>query len=356
MSIGGIQTYIKMLAEVIKNLNMTIVIFQFSNVNFKKLYNCIEVYGVAMKTTWSKRKKNQVLFNKCLEQYDSQKDIIIFASETMSVRNKERRVIGIQHGITWDVRRHEHFSHQKNLLFIFFSAIKAYITAKRLSNLKLLVAVDYNFVNWYRTQVAYIETDIKIIPNCTKINYDIKKRTDIIKIIFARRFYQYRGTKLFAPVAKRIVNKFENVRITFAGSGPDELYLKEMFRDNPQINFITYDSQKSLDIHTEYHIAVVPSIGSEGTSLSLLEAMASKCAVIATNVGGMTNIILDNYNGLLVNLDEKELYEAVEKLIIDEKIRERLAENAFKTVSQAFNEELWKKRWIDVINYIITEK
>ncbi|WP_420491566.1 glycosyltransferase [Neobacillus drentensis] len=54
------------------------------------------------------------------------------------------------------------------------------------------------------------------------------------------------------------------------------------------------------------------NLGSEGTSLSLLEAMAAKCAEIATNVGGMTNIILDNYNGLIINPDESELYLALE--------------------------------------------
>ena len=352
MSIGGIQTYIKMLVQVIKKLDMTPVIFQYANINFKNLYNGIEVHGIAMKPGWSKKRKNQVLFDKCMKQYNTQKDIIIFASETMSVKNNESRVIGIQHGITWDVRGHEHYSHQKNLLFIFWRAIKAYMMAKRLSNFKILIGVDYNFLNWFRTQVAYNETNIKVIPNCTKINPVVKKKEGIIKIIFARRFHEYRGTKLFAPVAKSIISKYDNVQITFAGTGPDEFYLKEMFSDNPQINFINYDSQKSLDIHAEYHIAVIPSVGSEGTSFSLLEAMASKCAVVATNVGGMTNIILDNYNGLLINPEEQELYDALEKMITDKNLREKLAENAYHTVIQAFNRDLWEERWTKVLEEI----
>ncbi|MFX3660618.1 MAG: glycosyltransferase family 4 protein [Ectobacillus sp.] len=346
MSIGGIQTYIKLLIKVINKMNLTPVVYQYANQNFEKNFNGVNVYGVKMRPSWSKRKKNKVLFDKCQEQYNPKKDVIIFACETMSIKNTENRVIGIQHGITWDVRGHEHYSHPKNLMFIFWRAIMAYRTAKRLNNVRVLVGVDYNFLNWYRTQVAYIEKDVKVIPNATDIKHNINKRSDNnIKIIFARRFQKYRGSRLFASVVSQIINKYDNVQITFAGSGPDELYLKKLFQDTTKVNFITYESEKSLEVHEKYDIAVIPTIGSEGTSLSLLEAMASKCAVVATNVGGMTNIILDHYNGLLINPEEKSLYEAIEMLIIDKELRDFLAENAYETVSQAFNKNLWEKRW-----------
>ncbi|HDR8189355.1 MULTISPECIES: glycosyltransferase family 4 protein [Bacillus] len=349
MSIGGIQTYIKLLIKVTQKLNLIPVIYQFAEKDFKKQFNSVDVYGIKMNSSWSKRRKNQVLFNKCQEQYNSDTDIIIFACETMSVQNSEKRVIGIQHGITWDVRGHEHYSHQKNLLFVFWRAIMAYRTAKRLNNVKVLVGVDYNFLNWYRTQVAYIEKDVKVIPNATEIRITNQEKPKDIKIIFARRFQKYRGSRLFASVVNRIVKKYDNVQITFAGSGPDESYLKNLFKDNTKVDFITYESEKSLEIHEQYHIAVIPTIGSEGTSLSLLEAMASRCAVIATNVGGMTNIVLDNYNGLLINPEEKALYEAIETLIINKKLREDLVENAYQTVSQSFSKELWESRWEKVL-------
>lgn len=352
LSIGGIQTYIKMLVKVIKDINMTPVIFQYASVDFKQMYNGVDVYGIGMKTRWRKNKRNQVLFDRCLEQYNSEKDIIVFACETMSVKNYEDRVIGIQHGITWDISKHEDYSHNKNLIFVFWRAIRAYKIVKRLKNIKVLIGVDYNFLNWYRTQVAYIETNVKVIPNCTEVYEISKKPSHTINIIFARRLQKHRGTRLFAFAANRILNKYDNVYITFAGSGPDENYLKELFNKNPKVNFITYDSEKSIEVHSNYQIAVIPTVGSEGTSFSLLEAMAAKCAVIASNVGGMTNIILDNYNGLLINPDEKQLYEAIEKLIINNELREKLANNAYHTVTHVFNKELWEEKWKKVLNEI----
>ena len=347
-SIGGIQTYIKMLVKLIKEINMIPIIFQYGDIDFENIYDGVNVYGIATKCSWSKEKKNQNLFNKCKQQFDPENDIIIFACETMSVKNNYAKVIGIQHGVTWDVRGHEHYSHQKNLLFVFWRAIKAYKTVKRLKNVKFLVGVDYNFLNWYRSQVAYIETNVIVIPNSTAISELNTKPNNTLNIIFARRFQKYRGTKLFASVSKLILQKYDNVRITYAGSGPDEEYLKKLFHNNRKVNFINYDSDKSLEIHAQYQIAVVPTIGSEGTSLSLLEAMAAGCAIVATNVGGITNIILDNYNGLLRNPVEREIYDAIERLIIDKELREKLGENAHNTVQHSFNIELWKKKWHDI--------
>lgn len=357
MSIGGIQTYIKLLIDVIRSNNMIPVVFQYANTNFVNTYNDVKVYGVAMKSGWRKKKKNQVLFKNCKRIFDINKDTIIFASETMSVKNNEKRVIGIQHGITWDVKGHEHFSRSKNMMFIFWRAFMAYKTAKLMHNVKVLVGVDYNFLNWYRTQVAYIEGDVVVIPNCTRIDSKFKNESDSINIIFARRFQKYRGTRLFASVARKILDKYENVRITFAGSGPDESYLKEMFQNDKNVKFMSYDSEHSLEVHKDYQIAVIPTIGSEGTSLSLLEAMASNCAVIATNVGGMTNIILDNYNGLLVNPEEKQLNVAIEELIENKEKREKLAEKGYETVAQAFSRELWQKKWTQVFeDYCVLEE
>ena len=89
----------------------------------------------------------------------------------------------------------------------------------------------------------------------------------------------------------------------------------------------------------------MPTVGSEGTSLSLLEAMAAGCAVICSNVGGMTNIILDGYNGLMVNPDENSFYEGICELIDNNELREEIASNGKKTVEKAFSLDRWNKKW-----------
>lgn len=352
VTIGGIQTYIKMLSEVVTELNMVPIIYQYADKPFEINYNNITVKGIYVKDSWSQSRKKKELFNSCKKQYNSEKDIIIFATDSMVVKNNLKRVIGIQHGISWDILETKKQSNLKNMLFIYKRATHALKIINRMKYLSILVAVDYNFLNWYRTQVSNPNVDIKVIPNCTTVSNFEKRKSNNINIIFARRFFEYRGTKLFAKAIQKVLMNFDNVYVTFAGSGPDEKYLKQTFEGNSKVNFITYNSEDSLKLHKNYQIAVVPTIGSEGTSLSLLEAMSAKCAVIATNVGGMSNIILDNFNGLLINPTENELYNAIEKLVLNEKLRNKLSENAFMTVSQAFSKELWKRKWIEVLSEI----
>ena len=87
----------------------------------------------------------------------------------------------------------------------------------------------------------------------------------------------------------------------------------------------------------------MPTIGSEGTSFSLFEAMGSGCACICSNVGGMTNIIIDGYNGFLVNPDSESFCNKIELLVKNKNLRRRVRKNAYKTIKEGFSKEIWEK-------------
>ena len=150
-------------------------------------------------------------------------------------------------------------------------------------------------------------------------------------------------------VSKKLLNEYDNIDITIAGDGSDEKLLKENLESNPHVKFIRYQSSESLSIHSDKHIAVVPTLGSEGTSLSLLEAMASSCAVVCTNVGGMTNIVINGYNGLMVAPLEDDLYQALKTLIDNRKLRETLAARGYETIESTFSLARWQDGWRGIL-------
>ena len=115
-----------------------------------------------------------------------------------------------------------------------------------------------------------------------------------------RRLEIYRGTRLMGEVASRLLREFPQVQFTFAGDGPDRAWLVDRFSGEPRVHLCTVPYEQRMALTLEHDIAVVPTLGSEGTSLSLAEAMISGCTVVATDVGGMTNMIFDGYNGRLV--------------------------------------------------------
>lgn len=86
-------------------------------------------------------------------------------------------------------------------------------------------------------------------------------------------------------------------------------------------------------------VFVLPSVF-EGLGVALLEAMACGVPVVASNVGGIPDIVTDGYNGLLVGAgDVKGLAESVIKILSDETLRKRLSEGALTTIQQMTENE-----------------
>lgn len=340
VSLGGIQTYIINLCHVIEDLNMTPIICQISDTDFMSRYENIRVCAFCA---------NDATLSKTVISKLSLKDEpIIFGSHELIV-DYSGPSIAIQHGITWDTPVHAELIGWKNLLYIFQRARMGYKTLKLIAKVDHLVCVDYNFVNWYRTQVAHPETEMTVIPNFAQPQEVIAKDSTSINIIFARRMFWYRGTRVFIEVMEELLSKYNNLNFTIAGTGPDEELFRQKFKDNPHVQIMHYKSEDSYLIHRNQHIAVIPTLGSEGTSLSLLEAMASQCAIVCTNVGGMTNIVIDNYNGLIVNPNKNSILQALIHLIDNENDRAYMAYNGYQTVEAGFSLSIWMKKWHDII-------
>lgn len=76
----------------------------------------------------------------------------------------------------------------------------------------------------------------------------------------------------------------------------------------------------------------------EALGVVFLEAMAIKVATIGTAVGGVMNIIQDGVNGLLVPPDSvEELADAIETLLVNDALREKLGKAGRQTVLQKFD-------------------
>lgn len=342
ITIGGIQTYIADLAKICLDLKYKVKVFQMGD-----SYKTVSINGYVVEQIQVKSCDYTNFFNKVYHSM-SKDTLVVFATETMVPKNLMNvKAISIQHGVYWD----KPYRSSRNALRMFLSkAYRNYNIVRHIMGLTTLVCVDYNYVNWLRAETDNISTNLTVIPNYTKISPKFKKKDNQINIIFARRLFEYRGTRVFTSAIKRVLNEYSSVYVTIAGTGPDENYMKHELADFCNVEFITYKSSESIKIHSDKHIAVVPTIGSEGTSLSLLEAMSAQCAVIASNVGGMTNIVLDNYNGLLVNAgDVDDLYYALKKLIENPGDLKRLSDKGYETVKQAFSYDRWMERWKNVI-------
>ena len=351
ISIGGVQTYIKGLMPVFKSLGFSCVVYQTGTQN-----RSIELEDGTLvceeNTSAQKNRNEQIkqLVSAIMKEYNDSEDMLIFLANEIACENTASRSIALQHGISWDWLTDLNLSKPRLLAHYCVKAKDSYKIIDNLKHVKRLVCVDHNFPNWLRSTAVKCETPFTVIPNFTDISEICEKPTDKINIIFARRFFPYRGTRIFAPAIKRVLEKYGNVYVTIAGSGPDEELIKEELKGyEDRVNITEYAVSETLDMHKDKHIAVVPTIMSEGTSLSLLEAMSAQCAVVCTDVGGLSNIVIDGFNGVFCEPTVEDVAEKISELVENEEKRRVISKNAYESVKNGFSYEIWQERWKKVI-------
>ena len=110
---------------------------------------------------------------------------------------------------------------------------------------------------------------------------------------------------------------------------------------------IVYELENS-EVYKNADISVIPTLFSEGTSLSCLEAMSTANAVIATRIGGLTDLIINNYNGKLIEPNKESLYIAIKDFLNNSELMEKCKKNA-REVSKVFSKDIWIDKWKKVI-------
>jgi glycosyltransferase involved in cell wall biosynthesis len=87
-----------------------------------------------------------------------------------------------------------------------------------------------------------------------------------------------------------------------------------------------------MPLYRDYDIFVLPTRPGEGIPRVLLEAMAAGLPIVTTRVSGITSLITDEENGLLVHdASPEQLTKAVKKLIDTPTLRQRLIAGGYAT-------------------------
>ena len=139
-----------------------------------------------------------------------------------------------------------------------------------------------------------------------------------------------KGFKYLIEAFKKIKEKFNGATLIIIGDGPDRIELKKQAQGIDGIHFLgRQNNDRVIEYLKAADIFVLASIfmegDREGTSNSIMEAMASGLPVVATKVGGNSYLVKEGINGLLIeDRNSDELAEAVIKLINNPGIREKM--------------------------------
>ncbi len=157
-----------------------------------------------------------------------------------------------------------------------------------------------------------------VVPQSTsKERVNLKKKKNIIT--FVGKLNKAKGYDIFGTAIVKILNKYQNWKAIVIG---DEEREKITF-NHKNLNILGFQNHKKvLNIFKQTSISVVCSRWEEPFGRTSLEAASNGCAVIITNRGGLPETIT---NGITIdNLSIENVYNSIEKLIMDKKYRMQL--------------------------------
>lgn len=154
---------------------------------------------------------------------------------------------------------------------------------------------------------------------------------------------QEKGVDIFIKSIKAIENHINKAAIVGDGMLKDELTaLRDSLNLKDKIDFIGNTDNVNQYLSNS-RMFVLPSRW-EGFGLAILEAMAAKLPVVASNVGGIPEIITSGQDGILVpKEDTKALSEAMLYILNNEDKAKAMAEKAYNTVVERFSIEVYSK-------------
>ena len=137
-----------------------------------------------------------------------------------------------------------------------------------------------------------------------------------------------------------IILKSKNIDVIFLIAGEGDL-LKETRNSAELLNlpFIFLGWQHDLSALFSVADILVMTSDNEGTPLSIVQAQLSGIPVVSTNVGSVSEVLLDGISGFLTNLVPSQIAEKIEILVTDSLIRKKMGTAGLSFASNKFSPE-----------------
>lgn len=263
---------------------------------------------------------------------------------------------------------------------------------KRNPNLKIIVTMFNDRVEYFEQSIGYEEyidsyvTDnelvarhymsslatnksVKVIPNginCYKeFNAEmfdgsaVRKSLELgekdLSVFYVGRLSEEKNPDVFLAAASELLKSSKNTRLKFymIGDGPMRPAVDKLLNEinSDKIKYLGYQSEIAKYLSAA-DIFVLPS-SIEGFPLSILEAMAMKVAVIASDVGAVSQVITDGEDGFVVEPGSvEEITRAISMLTSDSSLLQSVKQKARLKVESKYSNKIlgenYKKLYTDV--------
>ncbi|MDP3791611.1 MAG: glycosyltransferase [Candidatus Omnitrophota bacterium] len=257
--------------------------------------------------------------------------------------------------------------HYSNMLYLYGNSFQRFLDRWVLKRAKHIIAISYGVKDILVRLDGIADKKISVIHNGidlkrfdplmdagAKVRRELKIDDDVKIIGTVGIFHPRKGHEYLIRAADIVCRKRQDVKFLLVGDGILEerlVALRDLLDLREKVIFTGY--RKDIpDLLSIMDIVVHPSL-EEGFGLSIIEAMFSGKAVIATNVGGVPEIIENRLNGLLIpEKDPEAIADAIDYILSNPDKAGELGSNARSRVCERFSLSAMVKKYESVYGKI----
>jgi len=295
---GGGERYLYTLWKTLTEAGAEADVYQMASEKvFKREYKGMKVIGIPSRCDLADYSSSFIdAFNTLTWRYDLRIYFILTFGWSYTIRP----AIGVSHGVWFDYPSHSVHTGGIEAREVYFDRLKI-----ALSNFDTIISCDTNTVGVLSTLWPQLRERFTYVPNFVDTQEfhprQEPRNWEKPRILVPRRLTSLRGAQKVIDLA----HEFKDVGWQLVGRGHEDeteeqltQFLKKNQWDN--VKWFWQEMDKMPPVYREADIALFLTEAAEGSSLSALEALASGLITIVTPVGGLTDLVLDGYNGFVV--------------------------------------------------------
>jgi len=229
---------------------------------------------------------------------------------------------------------------------------------------RLYVTPSHWMKRWFEDNFR-IAVSLKVIPNCIDVDeYGADKRGFLLETIIPRdlrdkkivlyvgRMLAMKGVDVLVKAIPEILKRMGSDELLFVFSGPGDCsrFRKRLEEMNVKSHCLftgPLPKETIIQLVMRSELVAVPSYY-ENCPYVVLESMACGTPVVASNVGGIPEIITNNYDGILVESGSPSaLANAIVRLLTNRSLRGLISQRGRATIIKRFS---WKANLAEYLN------
>jgi glycosyltransferase involved in cell wall biosynthesis len=189
---------------------------------------------------------------------------------------------------------------------------------------------------------------LQIIANAVQLDPQVgfpqRPVNGALRLTFVGRLAKTKGVAECIEAAKLLKNAGRNFKLTIAGSGPEEMALKDQVRAlklENEVEFVGVLLGEDKDrLWRQSNIFLFPSIHHEGLPYALLESMAAGTVPVTTRVGAQPDVMQDGVHGLFIpSKNSQALFDAIVRLDDDRHLLLAMSQQGILRIREQYSIE-----------------